>query len=269
MKWHEIIKDTAWVVDDLLTPEESQRFIDKAIEAGIEGSYTTLDARHRNATRVELDDVEMAERIFERIKDHIPQRVVIHEACENLGLSYNKSELLGTWVPYELNSRWRIVCYPGSGHFGPHRDGCRLVDEHHRSLITINGYLTDRPKGFGGATRFVKDSIEVHLNKEGLFTTSEADVLHRVEADKAGKAVVFFHDLMHDGEPLKEESPPKWLFRTEILFERDPETAPKPTSEQKNAREFLQKAEKAEADCNWKEAMSFYNKAYRLDPSLH
>jgi len=89
-----------------------------------------------------------------------------------------------------------------------------------------------------------------------------------VEADKAGKAVVFFHDLMHDGEPLKEGSPPKWLFRTEIIFERDPETAPKLTDEQREAREFLRRAELAEESSNFTEAMSFYKRAYRLDPSL-
>lgn len=268
MKWHEIIKDSAWVVDDLLTPEECQGFMDRAIDAGIEGKTAAGDVRHRNSTTVALDDAEMADRIFERIKDHIPREVVVDEDCDNPGLREHVSELLGTWRPCGLNERWRVVCYPGSGHFGPHRDGCRFVDEHRRSLITLNGYLTDRPRGFGGATRFVRDDIEVGLNDDGLFTTPEVDVLHRVEADKAGKAVVFFHDLMHDGEPLKEGSPPKWLFRTEILFERDPETAPQLTSEQKEAREFLKKAEQAEEGGRLPEAVSFYKKAYRLDPSL-
>ena len=115
--------------------------------------------------------------------------------------------------------QWRIACYPGKGHFGPHRDGDYVKDEHHRSFITINGYLTDRPRGFGRATRFVKDNIDVYRSDQnGILTTSEEDVLHRVEADKAGKAVVFLHDLMHDGEPLKAGSPPKWLFRSEVMF---------------------------------------------------
>merc|ERR1712154_136067 len=174
----------------------------------------------------------------------------------------------GTWKPYGLNPKWRVVCYPGTGHFGPHRDGCRFIDEHHRSLITINGYLTDRPKGFGGATRFVKDNIEAKLNDDELFTTPDSDILHRVEADKAGKAVVFFHDLMHDGEPLKDNSPPKWLFRTEILFERDPSTAPQMTKEQREAREFVKQAEYFEEQGQLIKAISYYKKAYRLDPSL-
>jgi hypothetical protein len=107
------------------------------------------------------------------------------------------------------------------------------------------------------------------LNEDGIFSTSEDDVIHRVEANKAGKAVVFFHDLMHDdGEPLKEGSPPKWMFRTEIMFERDPKTAPQMTSQQREAREFLRKAETAEMQGNIPEAITLYKKAYRLDTTL-
>merc|ERR1712071_701634 len=124
----------------------------------------------------------------------------------HLGLTYyynSKEQLLdGRWKPYGLNYRFRIICYPGKGHFGPHRDGYYIVDEHHRSLITINAFLTDRPSGFGGATRFLKDDIDLSLNEEGIFSTCESDVLHRVEAEVAGRASVFFHDMMHDGEPL-------------------------------------------------------------------
>ena len=89
------------------------------------------------------------------------------------------------------------MCYPGTGYFGPYRDGNIVKDEHHRSLITINGYLMDRPRGFGEATRFVKDNIDVQRSEQnGVLTTPEEDVLHWVEA---GKAVVFLQDLMHDG----------------------------------------------------------------------
>ncbi len=269
-QWQEIIKDSAWVVEDLLTFEECQQFINRAKELGIleAESKSGGDIRNRDANRVELDDVDMAQKLFERIKDKIPKEVYVDESCGNQGLSYSKGELYGKWVPYGINTRWRIVLYPGSGHFGPHRDGCRFVDEHHRSLITINGYLTDRSVGFGGATRFVKDSVDVHLNENGLFTTNDDDVLHRVEADKAGKAVVFFHDLMHDGEPLKEGSAPKWLFRTEIMFERDPDTAPKLTSDEKEARELFKKAVEAEAEGKIAEAIALYKRAFRLDSTL-
>lgn len=269
LNWKEIIKDGAWVVENLLLEDECQEFLDLATEAGIMSKKAAGDVRHRNSTTVAIDQHELAERVFERIKDYLPQEVVVDENCEAVGLEQNKSDLYGTWKPYGLNYRWRIVCYPGSGHFGPHRDGFRFIDENHRSLITINGYLTDRPDGFGGATRFLKDSIDVHQDEEkGIFTAKEDDILCCVDANKAGKAVVFFHDLMHDGEPLKDGSPPKWLFRTEVLYERDPTTAPQLTPEQREAKELLKKAEESEEKGNFSEAMSFYKKAYRLDSSL-
>lgn len=268
MKWQEIIQDSAWVVEDLLTYEECQQCINMAVEAGIQTSKSNGDTRHRDSIHVVLDLSEIAERVFDRIKGYIPQEVLIDEDCDIAGIQYSKGELYGKWVPCGLNTNIKIGCYPGYGHFGPHRDAIRTFSEHQRSLITVNGYLTDRPIGFGGATRFVNDSIDLQLNKNGLFTTTDDDVLHRIEADKAGKGVLFFHDLMHDGEPLKEGSPYKWLFHTQVIYERDPETAPKFSKEHKEARDFLKKAEAAEEEGNIVEAIHLYKRAYRLDNTL-
>ncbi len=268
MKWNEIIQDEAWVVNDLLTHEECQHFMDEANAKGINDNVLKKDRRNRDSNSVWVDDKLLAQRVFERIKDHIPQKIVIDESTSLSGVSYHKGDLIGTWTPYALNERWRIVCYPGRGHFGPHRDGHYQVDEHHRSLVTVNCYLTDRPIGFGGATRFVKDTVELHTDGDGIFTTPEDDVLHRIEADSAGKAVVFLHDLMHDGEPLKEGSPAKWLGRTEVMYTRDPSTAPQKTPDQLEAKRLLKEAEKFEEQSLFAEAQACYRKAYRLDPSL-
>ena len=268
MKWTELIKDTAWVIEEALTAEECEHFLAKAEEAGIHEKQAAGDVRHRNSVTVDVCDKELAQRVFDRIKDHLPQEVWVDENCDNLGLVHSNEELYGMWSLHSLNSRWRVACYQEKGHFGPHRDGCHIEDEHHRSLITLNGYLTDRPTGFGGATRFIKDDIDVQLNKDGIFTTPDNAVLHRVEADKAGKAVAFFHGLMHDGEPLKEGSPPKWIFRTEVMYQRDAQTAPQLTTEQLEARRLLQQAETAETEGNILGAIRLYRLAYRLDPTL-
>ncbi len=268
MKWNELITDSAWVVEDLLTKDECDYFISRANDLGILSQVAAGDVRHRNSTTVALDDEELARIVFDRIRDNIPQQLMIGKDSNNPGIC-DSEDLHGTWKPYGLNHRWRIVCYPGKGHFGPHRDGDYVRDEHHRSFITVNGYLTDRPVGFGGATRFVKDDIEVRLSEQDeIFTTRDEDVLHRVEADKRGKAVIFLHNLMHDGEPLKAGSPPKWLFRSEVMFERDPDTAPKMSIKQVEARKYLKMAEDAENEGDISGATSFYKKAYRLDSTL-
>lgn len=262
------MKDSAWVVEDLLTKEECEYLLQRAIELGILNQTSSGDKRHRNSTTVAFDEEELSSKLFERIKCYIPHEVVVDDECNNLGLLASKDQLYGRWTPFGLNHRWRIVCYPGQGHFGPHRDGCHIINEHRRSLVTINGFLTDRPAGFGGATRFVKDNINASINDDGIFSTAECDVLHRVEAERAGTASVFFHDLMHDGEPLKAGSPPKWLFRTEILYERDPDSAPEMSEEQRQARKYLNQAEDAETRGDIRGATTFYKKAYKLDPDL-
>ena len=264
MKWIDLINDSAWVVEDLLTKEECGQLKLKVEELRILDKQAAGDVRHRNATRV-YRRCWIGRNFIRPNKNYIPQEVCFDEDCDNPGLMYCKEQLYGRW---NLKNRFEIVNYPGKGHFGPHRDGHQIVDEHHRSLITINAFLTDRPSGSGGATRFVKDDIDLYLNEEGIYSTSECDVLHRVEAEKAGTASVFFHDLMHDGEPLKEGSPPKWLFRTEVMYQRDPDSVPQMTKDERDARNFLQQAELAENNGDIKEATKFYKKAYRLDPSL-
>ena len=58
------------------------------------------------------------------------------------------------------------------------------MDEHDRSFITIDGFLTDRPSRFIGVTRLVKDDIDVSLNEDGIFSTCDSNVLHQMDTDK-------------------------------------------------------------------------------------
>ena len=218
LQWTTVIPEAAWSVEKVLTEDECQGLVDRATTNGIMQKSSLGDVRHRDLYSVTLQLPEMAAAVYERIKEGLPECVVIDGTSDHVGIQNHQQELYGTWRPYGLNPVWRVACYPGTGHFGPHRDGAHVEDEHHRSLLTLNGYLTDRPLGTGGATRFVRDDIEVHIEhipiidpegsqKRTRFTTRPEDVLQQVESDKAGKAVIFFHDLMHDGEPLAEGSP--------------------------------------------------------------
>ena len=100
--------------------------------------------------------------------------------------------------------------YPGRGQLGFWTSLRWTPNCGRASQITESkGFLTDRPSGFGGATRFVKDDIDLAMNAKRVFSISKCDVfLHRGEAEIAGTARVFFHDLVHDGEPLEREGSP-------------------------------------------------------------
>ena len=56
----------------------------------------------------------------------------------------------------------------------------------------------------GGATRFFSD---------------DGDLLASV-APKKGKAVLFLHDTLHDGEEMKDEDEAKYILKTEVMFTR-------------------------------------------------
>ena len=260
----------AWVARNLLTRDECERLVQRAKEANIEHQPSPGTNRLRSCLRVEIDHEDLARTVWNRIKDHVPQELVINndgEEEENPGILLPEQKI-GTWRPCSVNTHWRIVCYPGQGHFGPHRDDEYKIDDNCRSFLTINGYLTDRPLGHGGATRFLKDDLPLLQDEENRFCAPAAAVLHRVEADRAGKAVVFLHGYMHDGEPLLNDSPPKWLFRTEVMYRRDPESIPVLTEAEQEARQLVQKAEAAETNGDIPAAMKLYRRAYQLDPKL-
>lgn len=269
MRAAQVIPDQAWTVWDLLTPQECQELIEAATDAGIQTASAPGDVRLRDCLRVELDNEELADRIWNRVQNIVPHEIVVTDDLEmeaSLGVLHPR-ERVGRWRSYGVNKHFRICCYPGQDHFAPHRDADYVVDEHHVSMLTINGYLTERPLGFGGATRFLMDDIPV-FEQGGKFSTPDDAVLHRIEADCAGKAIVFRHGLMHDGELLKQGSPPKWLFRTEIMFERDEASAPQLSADQREARLLVQQAETAETRGDIADAIKLYSGAYRLDPSL-
>ena len=257
----------AWAVDNLLTPEDCQCLLERAREEGIETKKMECDTRHRQRVTVRLSVPEISEILWERIRDQIPQELVItgDEEIDPPGL-LAPQDCIGRWTPSRVHSNMNVAYCTGKGHLAAHRDGDSILSENERSFLTINGYLTDRPVGTGGATRFLKDDIVV--SGADIHVSEETDVLYRIESDKAGKAVVFLHGLMHDGESLAPDSPPKWVFRSLVYYTRDPSSAPQLTPEQQEARACLKQAEQYEMNGDISNAIKFYNKAYRLDPSL-
>jgi hypothetical protein len=255
---------SAWLIDSLLSPEECEELIQVAKTHGIEDMSMSGDLRHRQRVTARMELPHVAERIWGRIRDLIPQEIVVASAAEAPPGVLYPSSCIGTWKPSMIGTRVNVALCTGKGHLAAHRDADHVLNEHERTFLTINGFLTDRKANTGGATRFLVDNIPV----EGAdIRIRPSDILARIEP-AVGRSVVFMHGLMHDGEPIVENSEPKWIFRLLVYYKRDPATAPVQTEEQQEAAKLLKLAEAAEEDGQISEAIKLYSRAYRLDPSL-
>jgi len=143
---------------------------------------------YRDGHRVIVDSPEVAARLFEALRPHLPDQLP------------NGSRLV------ELNERLRFLCYTPGQSFDEHYDGCyrrplghpRMGD---RSYVTVQVYLHDVPEVCGGATTF-------HPGRASA-------VAYQPEA---GSALLFSQDLLHEGSLVKAGI--KYTLRTEAMYSR-------------------------------------------------
>ena len=289
----QVIPDVVWTVTPLLSPPECQQLISQATAAGIQvHDLAAGDPRHRNCRSHYFRDETLSQRIWQRLQPHVPATVNLDRQHPPPAGFQAESirDLCGHWRVGGVNPQFTLLYYTPGGHFGPHRDGYKVLSDHRRSLLTVCIYLTARPRHMGGATQFLQDDLDLPAPDKttGRIEAPPGTVLASVSGDVEGQSVIFWHDVLHQGQALtvvtpkanKEEEeddedettlaapPPKWVLLTQVLYDRDPESALQWTEDERLARAFLAQAEVAEREGRVAEAIRLYNKAYRLDPSL-
>ncbi|CAF1195895.1 unnamed protein product [Adineta steineri] len=178
----------AFLIFNVLTPDECQQRIELSeqrsySEATVNGyGFSELMTDFRNSDRCIIDDVQMAEILFQRIESFLPK----------------------TWKNYELvslNERLRFLRYDPGQFFAAHMDG-----EYHRSngsgeqsFLTIQLYLNEGYQG--GATTFIHN------------TDSNKNVRC---VPRTGMVLVFEHRLFHEGSILIEGR--KYTVRTDVMY---------------------------------------------------
>lgn len=156
----------AFVVPNLLSASECSALIAQAEALGFqEATITTprgqvMAKRVRNNDRVIFDDVELAERLWQRVSQFFP------------------SEPQWLMQPVGLNERFRIYRYQPGQRFRAHQDGSfHREGTAERSTTTMMVYLTDDCEG--GDTHFNAHNISV--------------------TPKTGLGLFFAHPLLHEG----------------------------------------------------------------------
>eukprot|EP00455_Lapot_gusevi_P025722 TRINITY_DN2715_c0_g1_i9.p1 TRINITY_DN2715_c0_g1~~TRINITY_DN2715_c0_g1_i9.p1 ORF type:complete len:208 (-),score=22.66 TRINITY_DN2715_c0_g1_i9:127-750(-) len=178
------------LVDGLFSAEEVKEWIEISERTGyspalinIGNGRQRLMTDVRNNMRCIIDDHEWAQRIFERVKAHIPER---WEGLEVAG----------------VNERLRFLRYDPGEKFEPHYDGCYQRDDgSERSQLTILIYLNDDYTG--GQTTF--------LSERGEGDDLVCDV-------KVGRVLLMEHPILHEGRTPTTGR--KYVLRSDIMYRR-------------------------------------------------
>ena len=190
---------TCFTVDGFLTTEECARLIEISEGCSYEPALVNIGMGRqmlmsdvRKSGRVIIDSPEAVEIIWRRLQHLVPSEIVP-------GVS-------SKWHAVGLNERLRFLKYTPGDYFAPHSDG-RFVQEQpgpHKgetSYMTVMLYLNEPTKG--GETNF--------LNPRDQFEAVSV-------WPRAGLALVFDHDLQHEGAMLQRGV--KYAIRTDVMFAR-------------------------------------------------
>lgn len=175
----------------VFTPDECAAMIERAEALGFvpaevaagPGGQQVLMENYRRSGRVMMDDLALAQEIFDRIKDETLPQV-------GKGASVR--------ILSSLNPRLRFLRYEQGDYFAPHFDDCRKHGRE-RSFLTMMLYLNEDFEG--GSTAF--------LGHEGARTAF---------VPKTGSVLLFEHKLEHEGCTVM--SGVKYCIRSDVMYAR-------------------------------------------------
>jgi prolyl 4-hydroxylase len=158
---------------DHISFSENEGFREAKINTRERGEI--YDKNTRNNDRVVIELPDLAEALFEKVKDHCPQE-------------------MGEWKILGLNERFRFYRYKDGQEFKVHPDGAFKRNENEISMVTMLVYLNE--DFVGGETEFVMpwDIVEPKIGKLLLFAHKQ---LHKGNPVFEGTKYVLRTDVMY------------------------------------------------------------------------
>ncbi|KAG9068722.1 hypothetical protein KI688_011005 [Linnemannia hyalina] len=213
---------TALTLSNVLTPQECDAMIQRTESLGYDIALVNVGGTgagagagvhmpgYRDGKRCIVDDVQFAKDVWERVKAYIPP---VWEGRPVVG----------------MNERLRFLKYFPGDQFAPHMDGeyRRTDGSGDVTKITIQFYLNGGEKDgddglLGGETSFLSERSFGRLPGAGSMTKGEEKEVERIAvACRTGQALIFQHDLIHEGSRVIEGV--KYVVRGDILY------GPRPT----------------------------------------
>ena len=133
------VNDEIYTITDLFTEQECEAWIAQSESLGYE--LATINSQQgpqhlpniRNNARVILDDRSLAEQLWQRVENDVPN-------------------VFRGWKTVGLNERLRFYRYDVGQKFSWHADGCVRLDNGQQSMVTFMVYLNQN--FLGGETLF-------------------------------------------------------------------------------------------------------------------
>ena len=252
----------AFVLENVLSAEQCEELRRRSEAAGYTFWNANAKKDFRSAFTVEVQSPELAEHIWDRIKDHVVKKVVITKEDERRWMR----DVEGEWVAYGVNPSLVLARYRDGGHFSPHTDGYTIIDFNRRSLYSLLLYLNDCPSG--GATRLFSPescSQTFSVDDGGRFRWSEDSVVHSCPCLE-GTSLAFYQDIPHEGEPVYASDAEKYIIRTDIMYARKDTICDTPKD--REAYKLFREAELLEADGDCEMAAKLFRRSLKMSPDL-
>ena len=235
-----------------------------AADTSVEDEKKRAARSFRSADTIEVDLPSLTARIWNRLERCLLRpKVVITPEDE---ASYER-DAEGEWHASGLNPNCLFARYLEGGHFAPHIDGTTSTTFNERSQYTLLVYLCDCD--VGGETFFMTGDQREVLTKDessGKMVGNGKNIVASVKPKK-GSAVVFFHDVLHEGSPVGSGGQhKKVIIRGDVMYRRMPPQYDEPKD--REAFERYQKARVMEADGDAMGAMKLFQSIRKLSPGI-
>jgi len=186
----EVIKNKCWLLQNILTPEECKVLIEGLEKQGFDPVGSMPE--YRSCFRKQFKDKELGEWLWQKIKSHVPNSLMMEEDKEGEDEEIDEDDEepepeLFFWQAVGLYDLPRCCKYSPGHHFASHYDYAVHPNPGEQSFFTFMLYLNE---GFeGGETHFMDPNDE----KKVVYTV----------VPKSGTGIMFLQGnipgLLHQG----------------------------------------------------------------------
>lgn len=187
----ETVDPDVFTIRGIFSPELCRELVTQAEGIGFQAASvrTSKGAKMlpkiRNNSRVDLSDPELAERMWDRVSDLLPE--------------------LDGQVPICVDTNLRFYRYLPGQEFRRHRDGSVVNERGQVSKLSYLIYLNDEFEG--GSTTF--------RDYEGLGSSRRK--IESVVSPEIGLGLLFRHERWHEGSAVS--SGQKYVLRTDVFYD--------------------------------------------------